>query len=155
MRHQYAVHKASEEKSRDQNHDILPQVSIFKAQCHHQQQLSSMTVLLPRAPTPAAPPSHGLMHTPCSKQKAQRKGSFAPVTSACWGAPGTAASRALGHLLAQQVPCISAAHDSSQHKMRLMALIPLSRELPARKPASGTEQPVAIGTPPSAMIFPS
>lgn len=83
------------------------------------------------------------MHTPCSKQKAQRKGSFAPVTSACWGAPGTAASRALGHLLAQRVPCISVAHDSSQHKMRLMALVPLSRELPARKPALGTEQPVA------------
>lgn len=31
MRHQYAVHRASEEKSRDQNHSVLPQVSIFKA----------------------------------------------------------------------------------------------------------------------------
>lgn len=113
------------------------------AQCHQQPQLSSVMVLLPRAPTPAAPPSLGLMHAPCSKQKAQRKGSFAPVTSTCWGAPGTAASRALGHLLAQQVPCISAAHDSSRHKMRLVALIPLSRELPACKHASGTEQPVA------------
>lgn len=31
MRHQYTVYKTSQEKSRDQNHTILPQVSIFKA----------------------------------------------------------------------------------------------------------------------------